>query len=566
MNSSKSKALLSVRNLKLSFQLGQQESFTALRGISFDVPSNRVVGLVGESGSGKTVSAMAVMRLLPAHNTVIDPDSEILFEGTNLLREPLEKIRARSGAQISMIFQEPMSSLNPVYTVGAQIAEVLRLHRGLGQQAALKRAVELLDEVGIPEPQRRVASYPHELSGGQQQRAMIAMAIACEPKLLIADEPTTALDVTVQKQILELLAQLRKRHGMSMLFITHDLALVKEIADEVVVMQAGEIKEQGPVAEVFSSPRHPYTRALLACRPRFDRRPWRLPVVEDFMTDKPAPVESGERQRGVSSADPIVLDVKNLQKIYTRHVGLFGRQHTRAVKDVSFRLAKGKTLGIVGESGSGKTTLGKALLRLHSAEGGQVWFEGQDLLALSERQFWPYKKRLQIIFQNPYASLNPRFTIGQTLLEPMQIHAIGADTAERTALAMQWLKRVGLNADTFHKYPHEFSGGQRQRIGIARCLTMRPDVIVCDEAVSALDVSVQAQVLNLLQELQDEFQLSYIFISHDLSVVKYLSDEVLVMHDGAMVEYGNADQVYRDPQDPYTRKLLAAIPGQAERR
>ena len=566
MNTSDSKPLLSIRNLKLSFQLGKNESFTALHGVSFDVPSNRVVGLVGESGSGKTVSAMAVMRLLPAHNSSIDPHSEILFEGVDLLREPLEKIRARSGAEISMIFQEPMSSLNPVFTVGAQIAEVLRLHRSLSLQVALKRAVELLDEVGIPEPQRRVDSYPHELSGGQQQRAMIAMAIACEPKLLIADEPTTALDVTVQKQILELLAQLKQRHGMSMLFITHDLTLVKEIADDVVVMQAGEIKEQGRVVEVFNTPRDPYTRALLACRPRFDRRPRRLPVVEDFMNGQIAPASSEERQRGVSPSDPIVLDVKNLQKIYTRQTGLFRRQYTQAVKDVSFRLAKGKTLGIVGESGSGKTTLGKALLRLHSAEGGQVWFEGQDLLALSDRQFWPYKKRLQIIFQNPYASLNPRFTIGQTLLEPMQIHAIGTNTAERTALAMQWLRRVGLNEESFHKYPHEFSGGQRQRIGIARCLTMRPDVIVCDEAVSALDVSVQAQVLNLLQELQDEYHLSYIFISHDLSVVKYLSDEVLVMHDGAMVEYGNADQVYRDPQHPYTRRLLAAIPGQAERR
>jgi len=364
------------------------------------------------------------------------------------------------------------------------------------------------------------------------------------------------------------LLQLKNRYGMSMLFITHDLALVKEIADSVVVMQSGEIKEQGAVTQVFTTPQHPYTRALLACRPRFDRRPIRLPVIEDFLSGTDAPPPSGERQRGVSPSDPIVLDVKNLQKIYTRHTGLFGRQHTHAVKDVSFRLAKGKTLGVVGESGSGKTTLGKALLRLHPASGGEVWFEGQDLLTLSDREFWPYKKRLQIIFQNPYASLNPRFTIGQTLLEPLRIHAIGADTAERTGLAMQWLKRVGLDEATFHKYPHEFSGGQRQRIGIARCLTMQPEVIVCDEAVSALDVSVQAQVLNLLQELQDEYQLSYIFISHDLSVVKYLSDEVLVMHDGAMVEYGNADRVYRDPQHPYTRKLLAAIPGisQGERR
>ena len=557
------KALLSVRNLKVAFRMGKRGSFSALQGVSFDVPASRVVGLVGESGSGKTVSAMAIMRLLPAPNTVIGAHSEVWFEGKDLLREPIEQVRARCGAEISMIFQEPMSSLNPVYTVGDQIVEILRLHRDIGQAAATKRTLELLDEVGIAEPQRRINSYPHELSGGQQQRAMIAMAIACEPKLLIADEPTTALDVTIQQQILELLLQLKKRYGMSMLFITHDLALVKEIADDVVVMQSGQIKEQGPVDQVFNAPQHPYTRALLACRPRFDRRPRRLPVVDDFMNGR-EPLDSGERLRGVSPADPIVLDVKNLNKIYTRQTGLFRRHHTHAVKDVSFWLAKGKTLGVVGESGSGKTSLGKALLRLHPANGGEVWFAGTNLLALSDQQFLPYKKQLQIIFQNPYASLNPRFTIGQTLLEPMQIHDIGNNQKERTDLAQQWLKRVGLDAATFNKYPHEFSGGQRQRIGIARCLTMQPDVIVCDEAVSALDVSVQAQVLNLLQELQDEYHLSYIFISHDLSVVKYISDEVLVMHAGAMVEYGNTDQVYNHPQHPYTRELLAAIPGLGE--
>jgi peptide/nickel transport system ATP-binding protein len=393
---------------------------------------------------------------------------------------------------------------------------------------------------------------------------MIAMAIACEPKLLIADEPTTALDVTIQKQIIELLMGLKDRHGMSILFITHDLGLVKEIADHVVVMQAGIIREQGPASAIFGAPQDVYTRALLACRPTPERRPIRLPVVEDFLQGREAQLPAGERTRGVNPADPIVLEVKNLSKVFTERVGLFGKREFHAVKDVSFRLAKGKTLGVVGESGSGKTTLGKALLRLHAANGGEVLFDGKNLLALSAGEFRPYKKRLQIIFQNPYASLNQRFTVGQTLLEPMQIHGIGTDDTERTERAVQLLQRVGLDADAFYKYPHEFSGGQRQRIGIARCLTMNPEIIVCDESVSALDVSVQAQVLNLLQDLQDEYSMSYIFISHDLAVVKYLSDEVLVMHDGEVVEYGNSDRLYRDPQHPYTKELLAAIPGRRQ--
>jgi peptide/nickel transport system ATP-binding protein len=557
--------LLSVRNLRIAFRLGATEIVDAVNGISFDVPRNSVVALVGESGSGKSVSAMAIMGLLPPQNTLIDADSEILFEGKNLLAESKEALRTRRGAEISMIFQEPMTSLNPVYPVGRQVAEALLLHGRASKSEALKRSIELLREVGIPDPERRMHSYPHELSGGQQQRVMIAIAIACEPKLLIADEPTTALDVTIQKQILELLTKLKDRHGMSILFITHDLALVQEIADRVVVLYDGIIKEQGPAATVFAAPQDPYTRALIACRPNPTRRPVRLPVVEDFLQGREAKLPTGERPRGVDPGDTIVLEAKNLTKTFRRREGLFGKHEVHAVKNVSFRLAKGKTLGVVGESGSGKTTMGKALIRLNQADAGEVVFEGKNLLALSDKEFRPYKKRLQIIFQNPYASLNPRFTIGQILMEPMAIHAIGASNEERRERALQLLKRVGLNEEVFYKYPHEFSGGQRQRIGVARCLTLRPEVIVCDESVSALDVSVQAQVLNLLQELQDEYQLSYIFISHDLSVVRYMADEVLVMHEGAMVEYGNSDRVYEDPQHPYTRKLLEAVPGRGKR-
>ena len=553
--------LLDIRNLRVNFRLGNKQTFHALKGVSFAVPRNSVVALVGESGSGKSVSALTVMDLLPHDNSEVEGGSHIVFDGQDLLQQSTQQRRALCGSQISMIFQEPMSSLNPVYPVGAQIAEVLQLHKGMSRKAAWARAEQLLNEVGIPEPARRINSYPHELSGGQQQRVMIAMAIACEPKLLIADEPTTALDVTIQKQILELLLSLQRKHGMAILFITHDLALVKEIASHVVVMQHGEIKEQGPAEQVFAAPHHVYTRALLACRPTLDKRPMRLPVVDDFIHGHDKHLPTAERQRGVSPGDPILLEVKNLNKTFSSRVGLFGKHELAAVKDVSFKLAKGKTLGIVGESGSGKTTLGKSLLRLFPVQGGEVSFAGRNLLALSDREFLPYKKKLQIIFQNPYASLNPRFTVGQILLEPMLIHAIGASDDERKGRAMQLLKRVGLPEQAFYKYPHEFSGGQRQRIGIARCLTMQPEIIVCDESVSALDVSVQAQVLNLLQELQDEYGMSYIFISHDLSVVKYLADELLVMHQGQAVEYGNADAIYANPQHEYTRKLLAAIPG-----
>jgi len=551
--------LVSVRNLRISFRLDRHTTFEAVKGISFDIPRDSTVALVGESGSGKSVTSLAMLGLLPPENSIIDPASEVLYGGRNLLALPIGELRKLRGADISMIFQEPMTSLNPVFTVGWQLEEVLRLHMGMSGRAARKRAVDLLREVGIPEPERRIDSFPSQLSGGQQRRVMIAMAIACEPKLLIADEPTTALDVTIQKQILELIADLQKRHQMSVLFITHDLAVVGEIADYVVVMRNGEIREQGPAKAVFESPQDTYTKALLMCRPQLDRRPLRLPVIDDFIHGA-GPKNLEDRKRGIKPNDAIVLDVRNLGKSFYSREGIFGKREFKAVKDVSFQLPKGKTLGLVGESGSGKTTVGLTLMRLHEATTGEAIFEGRDLLSMSPAEFMQYKRRIQIIFQNPYASLNPRFTVGQIIVEPMQIHGIGNSAQERTDMAFELLNKVGLAEVSFYKYPHEFSGGQRQRIAIARCLTMKPDILICDESVSALDVSVQAQVLNLLQDLQDEFGLSYIFISHDLAVVKYISDQVMVMNDGEIVEIANSDEIYRHPKMPYTQRLLASIP------
>ena len=551
--------VLSIKDLDIRFRLGRKEEpFHAVKGISFDIPRDSTVALVGESGSGKSVSAMSIIGLLP-ENAIVSPTSRILYEGRDLLKVPLQEMRDLRGKDISVIFQEPMTSLNPVFTVGEQIAEVLRLHMGMSGSQARARVVELLNEVGIPNPQLRVNSYPHEMSGGQQQRVMIAMAIACEPKLLIADEPTTALDVTIQKQILDLIAGLQQKHQMAVLFITHDLGVVGDIADHVVVMQNGAIQEQGPVRAIFEHPQQPYTKALLACRPRLDRRPKRLPVIDDFLKSDALP-HLEERQRGIRPTDPVILEVKGLGKTFFLKEGFFGKRAIPAVKNVSFRLPKGKTLGLVGESGSGKTTVGLTLMRLHDATSGEVLFEGTDLLKLSDREMMKYRRRIQIIFQNPYASLNPRFTVGQILVEPMKIHSIGRDERERVDMAFALLKRVGLPEQSFYKYPHEFSGGQRQRIAIARCLTMKPDVLICDESVSALDVSVQAQVLNLLQDLQDEYGLSYIFISHDLAVVKYISDEVMVMSEGEIVEMADSDEIYRHPKQEYTRKLLSSIP------
>jgi len=551
--------LIRVRDLRVKFRLGGEATFEAVKGISFDIPVDSTVALVGESGSGKSVTALAILGLLPPENSVIDPASRVLFGGRDIVGLPARAMRDLRGADISMIFQEPMTSLNPVFTVGYQLTEVLKLHRGLSPGAARKRAVELLDEVGIPEPQRRIDAYPSQMSGGQQQRVMIAMAIACEPKLLIADEPTTALDVTIQKQILDLIAELKRRHRMSVLFITHDLAVVGEIADHVVVMRHGEIREQGTAKAVFESPQDAYTKALLKCRPALEHRPMRLPVIDDFMGGR-GPQHIEERTRGISPSDSVILDVKDLGKSFSVREGLFGRREFKAVSGVSFGLRRGRTLGLVGESGSGKTTVGLTLMRLHQATTGRALFDGKDILSMSEREFMPYKRRIQIIFQNPYASLNPRFTVGQILTEPLAIHGMGANAQERTDHVFELLGKVGLPDVSFYKYPHEFSGGQRQRIAIARCLTLKPDILICDESVSALDVSVQAQVLNLLQDLQDEFDLSYLFISHDLAVVKYISDEVMVMNEGRVVEIADADTIYRNPREPYTQRLLSAIP------
>lgn len=560
--------LLHVKNLRVSFKGEDKQYIETVKGISFDIPENTTVALVGESGSGKSVTSLATMGLLPVGQSKIDEQSKIIFEGKDLLSLSRTEMRKICGKDIAMIFQEPMSSLNPVFTVGKQIAEVLCLHMGLSRKQARQRVLELLKEVGIPSPETKIDAYPNQLSGGQQQRVMIAMAIACEPKLLIADEPTTALDVTIQKQIIDLLESLRKRRQMSMLFITHDLALVGEIADKVIVMRHGEIREQGAAEQVLEQPKDVYTRALLYCRPQMSQRPYRLPVTSDFMRQEDNILveqsfdasEIPERKRGLNGDEQIILEVKDLKKSFYSRKGLFGKEEFQAVKGVSFKLAKGKTLGLVGESGSGKTTVGLLLMRLHQASGGQAFIEGKDILSLTEKEFAKYQRKIQIIFQNPYASLNPRFTIGQILLEPMQIHGIGKDDTERKQIALNLLERVNLPEQAYYRYPHEFSGGQRQRIAIARCLTLKPEILICDESVSALDVSVQAQVLNLLQDLQDEFGLSYIFISHDLSVVKYISDQVMVMNHGEVVEIANSDELYAHPQHDYTKRLLQAIP------
>ncbi|MDE2566547.1 MAG: ABC transporter ATP-binding protein [Burkholderiales bacterium] len=571
-------ALLAIDDLQVAFRMGRGERAEAVgrggSGISFEIAPHSTVALVGESGSGKSVTAMSVLNLLPDN---AERSGRILWQPgapdapgagpagrppVDLLQLPPAALRALRGKDIACVFQDPMSSLNPVFDIGRQLAEPLMKHLGLSRRQARARAVELLGEVGIPEPARRLASYPHEMSGGQQQRVMIAMALACEPRLLIADEPTTALDVTIQRQIIELLARLKTSHRMSLLFISHDLGLVGEIADRVVVMRQGRIREQGEAARIFGAPADDYTRALLACRPSLEGNPARLMVIDEHMAGAAAAPAKAAKPK--DPAAPVVLEVRALAKSFWLPHGAFGRREFKAVQGVSFSLRRGHTLGVVGESGSGKTTMGLSLLRLHEPrrgpESGEIVFEGRNLLALSARERQSVRRRIQIVFQNPYASLNPRFTIGQTLLEPMLIHGIGADAADREQRARSLLEKVGLDGAALAKYPHEFSGGQRQRVAIARCLTLSPEVLVLDEAVSALDVSVQAQVLNLLKDLQDELGLSYVFISHDLAVVRFISDEVLVMKDGVVVEQASAAQILAAPREAYTQRLLAAIP------
>jgi len=554
--------LLEVEHLGVNFKSADGQFVQAVKGLSFDLAYEQILAVVGESGSGKSVSSLAIMGLLPPRSATIDPASQVRFRGQSLLGLSASAWRQIRGRKIAMIFQDPMSSLNPVYSIGYQLAEMLRIHEGQSHSQATKAAIDLLEEVGMPEPRRRIHAYPHELSGGQQQRVMIAMAIACSPELLIADEPTTALDVTIQRQILELLLQLKARRRMSMLFITHDLGLVGEFADEVVVMRHGEIREAGSAMQIFTDPKDAYTRALIHCRPDPVQPRARLLTIDDWNISPQAlqVVDEQKESAPIEKPSDTILEVKGLRKVFPRRVGLWQRDDVVAVDDVSFRLMRGKTLGIVGESGSGKTTAGLCAVRLHQATAGQILFDGKDLLAMSESALMPLKRRLQIVFQNPYASLNPRFTVGQILNEPMMLHGIGSSTAERALKLNDLLDRVGLPANSVNRYPHEFSGGQRQRIAIARCLALTPDVIVCDEAVSALDVSVQAQVLNLLKDLQHEFSLSYLFISHDLGVVRYMADDLIVMHQGRVVEQGSADSIYNNPKHAYTRELLQAVP------
>ena len=561
--------LLEVKNLTVDFISASKAPVRAVEEVSFVIPRERTVALVGESGSGKSVSAMAIMGLLPPQNAKVALHSAIEYDNRSLLNLSRSEWQLIRGSRIAMIFQDPMTSLNPVYTVGFQLAEMLKIHKNIPNKEAAQRACDLLEEVGIPEPRKRVNAYPHELSGGQQQRVMIAMALACEPELLIADEPTTALDVTVQRQILLLLAELRERRRMAMLFITHDLGLVSEVADQAVVMRKGTVREAGPVRTLFTQPQDPYTKALLSCRPSVERQGQRLLTIDDWMSANssddvsasaaPSTVEPIAVVKASESDKPL-LEVQGLRKVFKRSGPWFQSDDFVAVENVSFQLKRGQTVGLVGESGSGKTTVGLCLLRLHEATAGKVLYEGKNLLEMSNSEFATYKRRLQIVFQNPYASLNPRFTVGEILSEPMQLHGIGQNSADWEKKSLSLLDKVGMPASALKRYPFEFSGGQRQRIAIARSLSLSPEVVVLDEAVSALDVSVQAQVLNLLKDLQKDLGLSYLFISHDLEVVRYMSDSLLVMNKGQVVEQGDAASIYQQPQHAYTQTLLAAVP------
>ncbi len=559
--------LLSVKNLVVEFQTG--EGITrAVNNISFDIPAGKTIGIVGESGSGKSVTSLAVMGLLQRPAARI-PQGEVFFNGQDLLKFDESQMREIRGNQISMIFQEPMTSLNPVFKVADQIAETIRIHKSVSKKEAWDRAVDLMNQVGIPNPAQSAHKYPHEMSGGQKQRVMIAMAIACEPKLLIADEPTTALDVTIQKQVLDLLHKLQQQYQMSMMFITHDLGVIGDIADDVVVMYRSNVVEKNNADEIFTTAKHPYTKGLLACRPKLGANPRRLLTVSDFMDENGVEKHiSAERvvvfdkeQEKEKSSD-ILLEVKNLVTHFPIKGGLFGRtvDHFRAVNDVSFTLKKGKTLGLVGESGCGKTTLGRSILRLVEPGSGSISYGGKDITHIYAEELRLLRRKMQIIFQDPYSSLNPRMTISEILTEPLNIHGVGNSRAERLSMAKELFEKVGLKASQLNRYPHEFSGGQRQRISIARALMLRPEFVVCDESVSALDVSIQAQVLNLLLDLQEEFHLTYIFISHDLSVVNFIADEVGVMNGGKIIEMDKANNIYKNPKEAYTRALLSAIP------
>ena len=567
-------SLLQLSNLNISFR-SEEGSKTAVNDISLEIAPGETLGIVGESGSGKSVTSLAIMRLLPTKGCTIN-SGKILYRRADgleidLLQLNEHAMRNYRGQEIAMIFQEPMTSLNPVHRCGEQVSEVITLHEKLTRRQAREKTLALFAEVLLPRPEDIYKAYPHQLSGGQKQRVMIAMAISCRPSLLIADEPTTALDVTVQKTILALLKSLQQKYGMGIIFISHDLGVVAEIADKVAVMFKGQIVEQGNIAEVFQHAQHPYTQGLLACRPPLDKRLRVLPTVGDFVNGKitssnmhSLEVSAAERNifhRKLYSQKPL-LEVKNLQTHFPIRQGIFSRikRVVKAVDNVSFVVYPGETLGLVGESGSGKTTLGRSILRLVEPTRGEMFYGGRQISSLTPSEMRPLRRKLQIIFQDPYSSLNPRITAGRAIMEPMNIHKLYGDHKQRKEKTYELLQKVGLLPEHFSRYPHEFSGGQRQRICIARALATAPEFIICDESVSALDVSVQAQVLNLLNELKREFGFTYIFISHDLSVVKFMSDRMMVMKDGNLLEIGEADQVYAHPQSDYTRALIGAIP------
>ena len=578
------KKLLEFKNLTTEFHT-EGTTVKAVNNVSFTLNKGETVGIVGESGSGKSVTSLSAMRLVPSPPGKIT-NGEIVFHNADdssvdLLKLSEEQMRKYRGNDIAMIFQEPMTSLNPVFTCGDQVMEAIMLHQNLNKVAAKELTINLFKEVQLPDPVRIFNTYPHQISGGQKQRVMIAMAMSCQPSVLIADEPTTALDVTVQKTILELMQKLQKEHDMGIMFITHDLGVIAELADKVVVMYKGNIVEQGNVWDIFTNPQHPYTKGLLACRPPLKNRYTFLPTVSDFMKidsngniiDNNISIDEftknliiskqeREKKQKILFEKKPVLKISNLKTYFPIKNGFFGgvSSFVKAVDDISFDVFPGETLGLVGESGCGKTTVGRTILRLEEPTEGSIFYKGLDVVNMNGDDLRSFRKEVQIIFQDPYSSLNPRMTIGNTIMEPMQVHQILGDNKARKKRVEELLERVSLDPSHFYRYPHEFSGGQRQRIGIARALAVNPKFIICDESVSALDVSVQAQVLNLLNELKEEFGLTYIFISHDLSVVKYMSDRMVVMQEGKIEEMGDADQIYSTPKTSYTQKLIDAIP------
>jgi peptide/nickel transport system ATP-binding protein len=553
--------LLACNNLNISF--GKKTLKKVVDEVSFFVAKDEILGIVGESGSGKSVTSMAIMGLLPRDSSRVT--GSIQFVGEELLTLKSRELQKMRGNEIAMIFQEPMSALNPSINCGNQVAEMLHIHLKLSRAEAKKETLSLFEKVKLPRPKEIYNSYPHQISGGQMQRVMIAMAISCKPKLLIADEPTTALDVTVQREVLLLLKELQKETGMSLIFISHDLALVSEIAQRVVVMYKGKVEEVGTVNEIFKQPKSIYTKALLAARPTLDKRLHLLPTISSLAEKKFIPKEITPQERALHHKklylNAPLLEIQNLEKYYYQKPLLFGKKQTvKAVDDVSFSVFEGETVGLVGESGCGKSTLGKTILQLEIATGGKVFFRGKEITHLKSHEIRQLRKDIQIIFQDPYSSLNPRLTIGQAIMEPMKVHGIGSSDYQRRSKTKELLTRVGLDESYFDRYPHELSGGQRQRVGIARTIALEPKLVICDESVSALDISVQAQVLNLLNELKNDFGFTYIFISHDLAVVKFMADQLIVMNQGKIEEIGDADEIYANPTKLYTKNLIEAIP------